>query len=445
MTELIESGIDWIGTVPTHWKKEKIYRLCEKVTSGRTPNSGNEGYYLDGDINWVQSGDLTDGCVTKTQKRLTEEGLANSPAKILPKGTLLIAMYGATIGKLGILSIDAATNQACCALMLRSHITTKYMFYTLLNMRLYLINESYGGGQPNISQETVKQQYILHPPKPEQEAIARHLDKVTAQIDAAIDIKQRQVEKLEAIRDSLINETIKTGANKFVKFKEVSREPITSIPEHYKVVKLKSITRQIVDGTHFTPNYLEGDTSEGIPFIRITDLQNKEIDLSRTKYISPEEHKELSKRCLPEVGDLLLSKNGTIGLTKIVDWNYECSLFVSICLIKPVKQLIDVEYLNYYFQSDYMAYQFYHESKQITVSNLHLENIRDFLIVLPPVKEQREIAQVLRHKENQFSQLRVKLNKQIAVLRAYRRSVIHEYVTGKKRVMATGAKNEENS
>jgi type I restriction enzyme S subunit len=194
------------------------------------------------------------------------------------------------------------------------------------------------------------------------------------------------------------------------------------------------VTHQIIDGTHFTPNYLDGDTSQGVPFLRITDLQNKDIDLTNTKYISEEEHKELSKRCLPERGDLLLSKNGTIGLTKIVNWDYECSLFVSICLIKPIKRLIDVEYLNYYFQSDYMAYQFFHESKQITVTNLHLENIRDFLIVLPPLNEQLELAQILREKEEQFTNLRDKLNQQIGVLRAYRRSVIHEYVTGKKRV-----------
>ncbi len=437
--ELIESNVSYLGHIPTKWRVTKLKRvLIEPLKYGANEAAELDDRDLPRYIRITDFGD--DGNLKNdTFKSLPEQIAAEY---LLEDGDVLFARSGATVGKTFLFSNYSGI--ACFAGYLirarpdKKKLHSEYLYY-------FTKSHAYEIWKNNIfTQATIqnigadKYQYLQLPlpSKLEQEAIARHLDKITAQIDEAIAIKQQQVAKLEQTRVSLINEVIKNGVNSYVKFRQVSREPITSIPEHYKVVKLKSVTRQIVDGTHFTPNYLEGDTSEGVPFLRITDLQNKDIDLTSTKYISPEEHKELSKRCLPEKGDLLLSKNGTIGLTKIVDWEYECSLFVSLCLIKPIKQLIDIEYLNYYFQSDYMAYQFYHESKQITVSNLHLENIRDFLIVLPPLNEQRELAQILRIKEAQFHELRLNLTKQIATLQAYRRSVIHEYVTGKKRVAA---------
>lgn len=95
--------------------------------------------------------------------------------------------------------------------------------------------------------------------------------------------------------------------------------------------RLEEVCHTIVDGTHKTPTYLE----KGVPFLRVTDINAEEIDWSSVKYISEDEHRELCKRCRPEKGDILLSKNGTIGITKVIDWEIEFSIFVSLCLLKP--------------------------------------------------------------------------------------------------------------
>ncbi|MDP2364875.1 MAG: restriction endonuclease subunit S, partial [Ignavibacteria bacterium] len=134
-SEMIESGIDWIGKTPKHWRKEKIFRAAEFVTSGGTPKSTNEEYYYDGNIPWIQSGDLNDGYITETEKKITNDGLQNSSAKLFPKDTLLVAMYGATIGKLGIQTMEAATNQACCAIFPVKRIALQYLYYFFLAIR----------------------------------------------------------------------------------------------------------------------------------------------------------------------------------------------------------------------------------------------------------------------------------------------------------------------
>ena len=205
--DFIESGIDWQGEVPKHWNKEKLFRLADKMGSGGTPKSTNQDYY-GGEIDWIQSGDLNDWIVSTTKKTITEEALNNSSAKMFKKGTLLIAMYGATIGKLGVMGMDAATNQACCAIQVGSKLNSDFLFYLLYDMRKYLISQGYGGGQPNISQETLKQQYFYHPPKTEQIEIVNQIKDFRSKQEIIRDNVKSQIETLQAYRKSLIHECV---------------------------------------------------------------------------------------------------------------------------------------------------------------------------------------------------------------------------------------------
>ncbi len=175
LAELKRSGIAWQGNVPASWNRAKLFRISKSISSGGTPSSSSQDLY-GGDIPWIQSGDLTDGLVETTAKTITEEALEKSAAKIFPKGTLLIALYGATIGKLGVMGMDAATNQACCAIQLTNEIIPRFGYYLLHGMRRYLLSLAYGGSQPNISQQLVKQQYFFYPDRCEQQRIADYLD-----------------------------------------------------------------------------------------------------------------------------------------------------------------------------------------------------------------------------------------------------------------------------
>lgn len=132
----------------------------------------------------------------------------------------------------------------------------------------------------------------------------------------------------------------------YEKYKDSGVKWLGEIPEHWEAVRLKHITHKIIDGAHFTPTYV----NEGIPFLRVTDIvqaKNNFINMDNIKFIPEEEHNTLSIRCKPEKGDLLYSKNGTIGVSRIVDWDFDFSIFVSLCLIKVIKQKLNIEFLQY--------------------------------------------------------------------------------------------------
>ncbi|MDD4822846.1 MAG: restriction endonuclease subunit S [Bacteroidales bacterium] len=157
------------------WVEKKIEEISN-TSSGGTPYRNNKDYYK-GSIPWVTTSELNDGFVKQTNENITEDALRNSSAKIFPEGTVLMAMYGATIGKLGILAMPAATNQASCAFLCKEdEIDYKYLFYKLLFIRNELVALGCGAGQPNISQSIIKVLYLLLPPtKSEQTAIAQIL------------------------------------------------------------------------------------------------------------------------------------------------------------------------------------------------------------------------------------------------------------------------------
>lgn len=150
--------------------------------AGGTPSRSNKSYY-GGSIPWLKTGDLNDGLITNIPERITEEAVANSSAKINPTGSVLIAMYGATIGKLGILSFPATTNQACCACIEYFAITQHYLFYFLLSHRDMFIAKGGGGAQPNISKEIIINTAIPLPPLAEQERIVTKIERWFTLID----------------------------------------------------------------------------------------------------------------------------------------------------------------------------------------------------------------------------------------------------------------------
>ena len=150
--------------------------------SGGTPSRSNKSYY-GGNIPWLKTGDLNDGLITDILESITEEAVSNSSAKLNPIGSVLIAMYGATIGKLGILTIPATTNQACCACVEYLGITQLYLFYFLLSQREAFVAKGGGGAQPNISKEIIVNTYFPLPPYAEQQRIVAEIERWFSLID----------------------------------------------------------------------------------------------------------------------------------------------------------------------------------------------------------------------------------------------------------------------
>jgi len=203
-----DSGVEWLGEIPEHWEVRKVSHAFQKIGSGTTPSTNHYDYY-EGNIPWVNTSELREKVITDTSAKLTNKALLDhSVLNLYPPGTLLIAMYGATIGRLGILGITACTNQACCALANPISINAKFAFYWLWMRRNELILLSSGGGQPNINQEKIRSIRIPAPPLTEQQAIARFLDRETAKIDTLVTKTRISIDKLKEYRTALISAAV---------------------------------------------------------------------------------------------------------------------------------------------------------------------------------------------------------------------------------------------
>ncbi|MEQ9205886.1 MAG: restriction endonuclease subunit S [Phycisphaerales bacterium] len=180
---------------------------------------------------------------------------------------------------------------------------------------------------------------------------------------------------------------------------------------------LNDVCDQITDGAHKTPTYVE----DGAPFLRVTDIQDDHVRWQDVKRIPKDEHSELCKRCRPERGDVLLSKNGTIGITKVVDWDTEFSIFVSLCLLKP-GATIRSDYLQLMVESPHASRQLLLRIKQGTVKNLHLEEIRECKIPLPGWGVQGETVERARH----FLRQRRASDARVSELQSMKTKVLHQ-------------------
>jgi type I restriction enzyme S subunit len=272
-----------------------------------------------------------------------------------------------------------------------------------------------------------------YPPLPEQTAIAAFLDRKTALIDEAVAIKEKQIALLKERKQILIQNAVTQGLNPNAPMRDSGVTWIGKIPEHWKIVKLKLLSKKIVDGAHFTPTYVES----GVPFLRVTDLtkmKNGKINWNAVRYIPEKEHQELIKRANPEKGDVLLSKNGTIGLTKVIDWQCEFSFFVSLCLIK-LKKNIEAHYFMSFFSSPLVDRQITFGSSRTSVTNLHLEKIKELLVILPPLEEQTAIVAHIETQSAKIDQAIDLQQQQIDKLKEYKATLINSAVTGKIRVV----------
>jgi len=203
------SGVEWLGDVPAHWEVWKLSHVFEIIGSGTTPKTDVEDYYLDGEIPWVNTGDLRDGILDSCGGRVTTRALAeHTSLRIYPAGSLAVAMYGATIGRLAILGFRATVNQACCVFGGNSAILVEFLFYWLLGLRAQVISLATGGGQPNISQEILRGLRVAAPSTDEQLKIVHRLDTLMRQSRLLVDEAERATTLLQEHRTALISAAV---------------------------------------------------------------------------------------------------------------------------------------------------------------------------------------------------------------------------------------------
>ncbi len=189
--------------LPPNWSWVKLGDICE-TTSGGTPSRKNHGYFK-GKIPWLKSGELGFNTIYDAEEKITKEALEDSSAKIFPKGTLLIALYGATVGRLAFLGIDAATNQAIAAIFTPKELDNKFLYWFLFSYRDKLLNERIGGAQPNISQGTLKNIKIPFPPLYIQQNIVSKIEKLFSELDSGVASLKKAKEQIKTYRQAVLS------------------------------------------------------------------------------------------------------------------------------------------------------------------------------------------------------------------------------------------------
>ena len=256
------------------------------IASGGTPDKGNPFYYENGTIPWVKTGDLKNQYVPTGIDCITEEGLNNSPAKLFPPNTVLVAMYGATIGACSILSYEAATNQACAAFLPNENVLPTYLYYFLLSKRDQFVKDGVGGAQPNISAGYLKNVQFDLVPVRQQEVIVERLD----EIENLIALRKEQLAKLDQLVKS--------------RFIEMFGDCLTN-PKGWKTKCLEDIAEVGSSKRVFVEELQE----DGIPFYRGTEVgalaEGKQI--TPELFITEEHYTELCEATgTPQIGDLLM-------------------------------------------------------------------------------------------------------------------------------------------
>ena len=421
MTRMKDSGIEWIGEVPEEWGIKPIKHIFGAIGSGTTPDSSKVEYY-DGNINWLQSGDLyKKDYVYAVSKTITDLGYRSSASlRIYQAPFLAIAMYGASIGNLAISKIDACVNQAVAVLKGEENIV-RFAKLALEISKTELIFAAQGGTQPNINQVLIKNWVIPFPSEIEIKKIADFLDKKVAQLDKVKSLLEEQIKTLEDYRKSLIYETVTKGLDKTVPLKDSGVDWIGQIPEGWEVKKHKYImskTKTLC--SHYNGQKILSLTRQGVI--------SRNIESGKGKMPASFDGYQFLTR-----GDLLLCLFDIDVTPRCVGVVESDGLTSPAYSRFKVSEDSSVYYYYYLFLSMDDDKVLLHLAKNLR-NSLTEDDFGDIKTIVPPYKEQVIIANYLNKKTLLIDKL-IKLKKeQIENINKQRQTLIYDYVTGKRRV-----------
>ena len=423
--EYKESKMSWIDKIPSTWDTIKA-KHCFNLSGGYAFKSDD---FTEEGIPLVRIGDITNGTIDFNNcKRLPLEYATMMKEFLVESGDILIALTGATIGKIGQVpktNEKILLNQRVGKLSSDSSNYYKYILSSdLIKKQINLIAD--GSAQENISNEDIGNFEIFDIDNGLKQQIANYLDKKTAKIDETIAKNEELIELLEEKRVALINQVVTKGLNPDVPMKDSGVEWIGEIPKHWNIINLKKCCETITDGSHFSPE----TTSEGKYYITVRDVSEDSIDFDNAPKISVEDYNVLKRNgCEPKKGDVLLSKDGTIGKCIIVN-DTDFVILSSLGLLRP-NNLIKSEYLRYYLLSDINMKQMYSHIRGSAIKRLTISIIKELLLIHPSLKEQEDIVNYLNPKIAKINDTINKIKYNINLLEEYKTSLIHHVVTGK--------------
>lgn len=416
-----------IGVIPEDWKVIKLPEITVKITSGGTPSRVKPEYYENGTVNWIKTGELRDCYIYDSEEKITEEAVINSSAKKFPVDTLLIAMYGATIGRTAYLKVESSTNQACCAIIFNpekanTHFYWQYFLFT----KETLISRGCGAGQPNISQGIIKDLFIPFPPLEEQKKIAD----ILSTVDKKIAFVEENISATEELKKGLMQKLLTEGIG-HTEFKD---SELGRIPESWEVkpfynlasikhgyaFKSESFSSIETDNVVLTPGNVKIGGGYNHKYFRFYDntyfpeeyiLKKNDLIISMTD-LTPNSATLGYPFFVPEIENKKFLHNQRLGKVEINFLN------------------IDKVFLFNFLCTDTYRNNIVSEATGTTVKHTSPTRILSQLIPIPPLEEQKQIAEILSTVDSKLENLKEKKQS----FEELKKGLIQKLLTGEVRV-----------
>ncbi|WBL64065.1 restriction endonuclease subunit S [Thauera sp. WB-2] len=432
------SPMTWLDQLPTHWTAASL-RWMSKRYAGGTPDKGNEAYWEDGEIPWINSGAVNDGYITEASELITREGFANSSAKWIPKGALVMALagQGKTKGMVAQLGIPTTCNQSMAALIPDHRFEPRYLYYWLTANYQNIRNMAGGEARDGLNLEMLGSIPCPVPPVDEQQTIARFLDAKTAQIDALVAQKRQLITKLKEKRSALIARTVTRGlppeAAKAAglepnpEMKDSGGECLGPLPRHWQVLPMTKYLSDMSDYRGKTPE----KTDDGVFLVTARNVRMGYIDYeSSQEFVAVDEYDEIMRRGLPKLGDILFTTEAPLGNVALVD-REDIALAQRIIRFRMRRDFFHSRFTLYAMLADYFQSQLKSLSTGSTAEGLKASKLSVLRLIAPPVAEQQVIAEFLDAECRHMDGLLAATEAAIERLQEYRQSLITSAVTGK--------------
>ncbi|EJF2465059.1 TPA: restriction endonuclease subunit S [Escherichia coli] len=405
--------------VPKGWELSSIGKISD-VSSGGTPSRNNEAYW-NGNIPWVTTAEVQFKIIEDTVEKITEEGLANSSAKLFPAGTILMAMYGQgkTRGQVAKLGIDASTNQACAAIVLHTGYEVDFYYQFLISQYENIREMANSGGQQNLSGGIVKSIPVPVPPLTEQKKIA----KILSTWDNAISVTEKLLTNSQQQKKALMQQLI-TGKKRLLDERGVR----FSGEWEYTIFGNLGDTYTGLTGK------TKEDFGAGKPYIPYINIfKNSRIDIQNLEYVQVNDDERQS---VVKYGDIFFTTSSEtpeeVGMSSVLLEEVSEVFLNSFCFgfrLNNFETLIP-KYARYLFRSEHVRRQISTLGQGATRYNLSKRQLIKLELKLPCVEEQQKIAAVLSAADAEISTL----EKKLACLRDEKKALMQQLLTGKRRV-----------
>lgn len=425
MREMKDSGIPWVGKVPPNWKIMPNKYLMHKVKK-ICPTYNGESI-----LSLTMQGVVIRDFELGGKMPATFDGY-----QIIYPGNLLMCLfdYDVTPRCIGLVKDKGLTSPAYSQFVMNKGADARYYYYyyLLLDFTKELLHLA-KNLRHSFTEEQLGKIKVPVPPIQVQHRIADYLDTKCSQIASIRKNVESEIEALKQYKQSVITETVTKGLDKDVEMKDSGIPWIGKIPKDWEIKRLKYACNKISDGTHFSPATVDN----GYPYLTAKDIQGLTIDFEKAQKVSDDDFFKLKKSgCCPQKGDVLIVKDGaTTGRTGMMLKKIECVLLSSVAMMH-VNNFMNNFFLWYFLQSKSMQKQIESSMAGSAITRITLAKLSNFVLTCPSLKEQQRIADFLDAKCARIDSIIQKKQELLTNLDTYKKSLIYEYVTGKKEVPA---------